>query len=219
MKKHILIGMALYLGFGAVGLAQFQPGDLFLRGSLGAQLLDSELADFDLEVKTFNLTAAPGFGYFLSSNLALGLNVDYSFEREQRSFDKSKDTDTRHTLRPQLFLRYYRPFNSDFGLWLDFYGGASIGQSKNVETDPLGEDIRQINSLGLDLGIRPGLYYFVARRWALEASIGGVSYSRVRDKVKDSNGNPVTRGDFSAFLDGGLGLRLGVSFFLNRAGE
>jgi hypothetical protein len=189
-----------------------------LRGSLGAQLLDGEEGDSDFEAKIFNLTAAPGFGYFVSSNLALGLNVDYGFEREQLAFGSSKETDTRHTLRPQLFLRYYRPFNPDFGLWLDFYGGASIGQSKNVETDPFSEDISQINSLGFDLGVRPGLYYFVARRWALEASIGGFSYSRVRDKVKDSNRDPVIRGGFSAFLDGGLGLRLGLSWFLVRGG-
>ena len=70
-----------------------------------------------------------------------------------------------------------------------------------------------------ELGLSPGLYYFLSPRFMIDASIGGIGYES--NKATPDVPGAVSRRSsrFSTFLDSGLGLRLGVNFFFHPGGR
>jgi hypothetical protein len=227
--KHLSLCLALCLGISTGVSAQFQPGDLFVRGNAGLAL-GSSTNDAPNTINTTGVATSLGLGYFLSPKLALGVTLGYDLDRtttDSRSGDRVFELSNQVFL-PQLFLRYYQEFRPGFGWWLDLYGGAHFGNGLIDRTFSGNVNIRvDISSSGFEAGLRPGLYGFISRRLALEASIGGLSFISIEETTEAEGGNipPIfsettQRSEFRTFLDGqNLGLRLGLVYFLNRAAE
>jgi hypothetical protein len=222
MKKHIFIGIALCLGFGAVGLAQFQPGDMFLRGSL--EFFTEKETSENVQESFLELLALPQLSYFITDKLALGVGLAYNYQREQyetEGFFPRKDLDKLQLFGSELSLRRYWPLRPNFGLWLNFIGGVSFGSLTSETGHPQAtpSETKQ-NAFALGAAIRPGAYLFVSPRLALEASLGGLSYGQVRITDADNGGDTVSKSNaYNFLLDGNnLGLRLGLSWFLVRGG-
>lgn len=230
--KNPLLTFALLMSFSTLTLAQFQQGDAFLNGSFSLQFDNSSNGfsqatantfSFAGEVSSVAVSIQPRLGVLLSSNLALGLGLGYeglfsetNTERLISPFPQTvKATVNRYSFSP--FLRYYKGFDERFGLWLDFYGSVGLGKGKFENVLNGLRDEQEENQFNMQLGIRPGLYYFLNRRFALEASVGGIGYNYDRRKQVDTESDPRRDSSFFTIFDTGIGFRLGLNFFLNRA--
>jgi hypothetical protein len=225
--KHLSLCLALCLGILTGLSAQFQRGDLFVRGNAGLAL--GSISGAPSTSNTKGVATSLGLGYLLSSKLALGVTLEYGLDRatnDTESGDRVFESNNQ-LFTPQLFLRYYQEFSPGFGWWLDLYGGARIGKG-TVNLAFNNFDLRtDLSSSGFETGLRPGLYGFISRRLAVEASIGGVSFTSFEETIEAEGGTIVfissettKKSQFRTFLDGqNMGLRLGLVYFLNRAAE
>ena len=70
-----------------------------------------------------------------------------------------------------------------------------------------------------ELGLAPGLYYFISPRFMIDASIGGIGYESEKSTVKEPGAGSRQDNRFYTFLSSGIGLRLGVNLFFHPAGD
>lgn len=215
--------IALLLLAMAPGYAQFQRGDMFLNGDAGFNF-GNESSMFNSPSPTerahYSFNLAPSFGYLLSERLAVGLSLDYRYSREdiERRSTSGGPVTRESQLRqpsfsPQAFLRYYQPIGENFGLLFDAYAGVLFGSRKYEDNFFNDEDKLR----GFDIGLRPGIYYFLSHKVALEASLGGITYSSLRTESVTSEWETKETAFTTIFDSQNLNLRLGVSYFLTRA--
>lgn len=216
--------IALLLLAMAPGYAQFQRGDMFLNGDAGFNF-GNESSMFNspalIERAHYSFNLAPSFGYLLSERLAVGLSLDYRYSREDYEGRAvpggpvTRESQLRQpSFSPQAFLRYYQPIGENFGLLFDAYAGVLFGNRKYQQNRfPNDEDKLR----GFDIGLRPGIYYFLSHRVALEASLGGITYSSLRTESVTSEWETKETAFTTIFDSQNLNLRLGVSYFLTRA--
>lgn len=228
--KRIPILAALLLLALAPGYAQFQAGDIFLNGNVGIAVSgetrdesDSSTEPGETVSRRLNLNFAPSLGYLLSDKLAIGMTLDFRYFRnniEVTYNDASEPAQDAQQLSnafsPQVFLRYYCPLGDGLGFMFDFYAGPSFGKEKFRRLGRVLADER--TSLGFDAGLRPGFYYFLSNKVALEASFGGLEYSAKRFEADGQSSRPRKERNLSTLLSGdNLSLRLGLNYFLTRA--
>lgn len=210
--------------------AQFQAGDAFLGGSLGFSQRTEERVPSVFggitDVASFTLDVSPRFGYLLSERFAIGLTLGYSYDgrRQEGSTDFSGRIEERsheHVFSPQPFLRYYLPLSEGFGFLFDLQTGLAFGSAKEEAsgTGPFPVNISNTYSIfGFSAGLRPGLYYFFGRHFAMELTLGGIAYGLLRTDGEGLSDYTVTEQAFStAFSSRGMNLQVGFNYFLNRA--
>ncbi|WP_299885694.1 outer membrane beta-barrel protein [uncultured Lacinutrix sp.] len=172
MKKLLFTAAIAVLGFTSVNAQEdssskggFEKGDVFISGSVG---FGSESQADD---KTNGFTIAPRVGFFVSENIAVGAQLSYgSFTDETKVADTTiEDKDT--TFGAGVFGRYYFTPDSQFSIFGEL--AAGISSTKNEQT---GVDV-DAKSNGFNIGIAPGISYFVSNNIALEASFGVLGYS------------------------------------------
>ncbi|RZJ73646.1 outer membrane beta-barrel protein [Flavobacterium sp.] len=141
----------------------FKKGDFYMTGAVGFS--SEKTGDF----KTNEFTIAPTAGYFVSNNIAVGLNVGYVSTKEENPVDGDVDTDL---FVIGAFGRYYATPANDFS----FFGqlGFNYGTGK---TKPEGGGDFKVD--GFEVALRPGVSYFLSKNVAIEASIGALSYSSI----------------------------------------
>lgn len=165
MKKIILSAAALFV-FGlanaqdktetTTGGKGFANGDVFVSGSVGF----SSTSSGDVDSSTF--TIAPRVGFFVSENIAIGGRLGYTSTTE---FDEDKV----NTLEVGGFGRWYATPASDFSIF------AELGINyMSTSFEPDGGDTSKTN--GFNIAVSPGISYFVANNWAIEATLGALSY-------------------------------------------
>lgn len=225
-----LLALALLLAAPLPIYAQFQAGDAFLGGSLGFSQRTEERVPSVFggitDVTSFTLDVSPRFGYLLSERFAIGLTLGYSYDgrRQEGSTDFSgriKEGSHEHVFSPQPFLRYYLPLSEGFGFLFDLQTGLAFGSAKEETsgTGPFPVNISNTYSIfGFSAGLRPGLYYFLGRRFAMELTLGGIAYGLLRTDGEGLSDYTVTEQAFStAFSSRGMNLQVGFNYFLNRA--
>lgn len=227
--KRIPILAALLLLALAPGYAQFQAGDIFLNGDVGIAVSGETKNESNLSSRPgetvsrrLNLNFAPSLGYLLSDKLAIGLTLDFRYLRnniEVTYNDASEPAQDAQQLSnafsPQVFLRYNCPLGDRLGFMFDLYAGPSFGKEKFRRLGTVLADER--TSLGFDAGLRPGGYYFLSSKLALEVSFGGLEYSAKRFEADGQSAGPIKERSLSTLLSGdNLSLRLGLNYFLTR---
>lgn len=233
MKNFVYTSLFLLI-FSTAATAQLQQGRLFLSGRISVQAVNQDggliLSTTPFLNTTQNVTAtsvevAPSLGFLFAGNLAGGLELGYSFssttlEQPPTSSFFPRTQESRlwiFSVRP--FMRYYRGLGEKAGFQLDIYGGIGFGKSiaDRLAITTVEEVTEDISSF--ELGLSPGLYYFLSPRFMIDASIGGIGYES--NKATPDVPGAVSRRSsrFSTFLDSGLGLRLGVNFFFHPGGR
>ncbi|RZJ34381.1 MAG: porin family protein [Flavobacterium sp.] len=169
MKKIILSAAALFaFGFANAqdattsteGGKGFSNGDIFISGSLGFSSQSTG------DVKTNTFTISPKVGFFLSDNIAIGGQIGYTSTKDEDGV--SEDIKT-NTFSVGAFGRYYATPASDFSFF------AELGA--NYMTSKMEQGSAEAKSNGFGIALSPGLSYFIGSNWALEASIGALSYN------------------------------------------
>ncbi|APY00097.1 outer membrane beta-barrel protein [Lacinutrix venerupis] len=164
MKKLFFTAAIAVLGFTSVNAQEdvtvkgFEKGDVFISGAVG---FGTEKTG-DLDSNVFNI--APKAGYFVSNNIAVGLQAGFT---SLSSDDNGVDTVDSNEYSVGAFGRYYFTPATQFSLFTEL--GVDYTSGDNKLTD-VGYD-------GFDIAFAPGISYFVSKNFAIEASVGVLGYS------------------------------------------
>lgn len=166
MKKVLLSAFAV-MAFGAVSAQEttteggFSQGDIFISGSVG---YGSDKTG-DAKETTFNVS--PKAGYFVTNNIAVGLSVAYTNTKD----DTDGSEVTTNSFGVGAFGRYYfTPANK-----FSFFGQLGVGYQTD-KTEVEGVD-GEFKTNGFNVGVAPGVSYFLSKNIALEATFGILGYN------------------------------------------
>jgi|Laugresp1bdmlbsn_1035097.scaffolds.fasta_scaffold03590_3 outer membrane protein W len=196
MKKIILTVVAISV-FGFVNAQNkkesnlgFVKGDVFVSGALKFGS-DSKVSYYKQDSFVF----APSVGYFVTDNIALGVNLNVGFGSVQATSTSGKSKT--NSIGAGLAGRYYFMPGSQFTLFAEL--GTAFGM---VKSTPVLGTVTKVNSLGIAL--TPGLDYFVSKNFCLETKIALLSYVSSKGDWTGSEKTSSIRfgADWSAFTFG-----------------
>jgi outer membrane protein len=179
MKKLLAVcTLALTVGYVQ---AQITAGKMMTGGSVEYTSQKKENANGDTKVSSVNLN--PQFGYFVSENLAIGLEVSLYRQKVNQvdpvlDFEyESKYTET--TFSP--FVRYYifTP-NEKFAFYAQARAGVGFNKTEYEDNDA------ERKGRSFTAQVSPGFSYFLTDKWALDLQLAGITYSSI-DPNTDSD--------------------------------
>lgn len=173
MKKVILSAMAVFaLSFANAQEGEsfgFSEGNIIVEGNIGF----GSTNDKNTETKTSGFNFNPKAGYFISDDLAIGLELGFgSNKAEVAGTEVSKSS----SVGIGAFARYYF---LDLGARFKTYGEFGVGY--NTENFKTPGDYK-INTLGVGAGL--GINYFVTDNIAINFGLTNIlSYSSAKADV------------------------------------
>lgn len=175
MKKLMLCAALAAFGLSNVNAQEmetpdygFTQGNVFVEGNLGYNSTN----DKNLEVKTKDFTVNPKVGYFLSDDLAVGLEVNYLSSTKDVA---GTDTVDYSGFGAGVFARYYF---LDLGKRFKTYSelGVGYGTAKN--------DLSDVKVNGVNAGLSLGINYFLTDNIAISFGLADVlSYNTTKVDV------------------------------------
>lgn len=154
--------MIAILSISTVGFAQIQKGDVQLGGNAG--FLKSDTGNS--EQTTFTL--APKAGFFLSDLTSLGFTLAY----QNREVNNSNS----NLFQIGAYSRFHKMVSEQFYLYLQ--PSLSFGFGKNDGTNA---DITTF-----DIGITPGMTYFLSPKFAVEMNVANLFYRSEKEEVANN---------------------------------
>jgi hypothetical protein len=194
--KKILILTALLTGVCTFAQEVMEDEKLILKSgtvNLGGNLnFGTSNQDFSSETnqninKNTLFRIQPRFGYFVVNNVEIGIALDYTHVnqnslQQRQPVTESENTTTTFGIIP--YIRGYKSINKNLLLFVQGEIGYSTIQSefqnnsRNISTGS-GNEFR--------IGIKPGITYFISKRMALEASLGGLTYNNSNQDFESRN--------------------------------
>jgi outer membrane protein len=202
MKKLLFAAVAVF----AFGMANaqdevktydFNQGDIILEGNLGFSSINNK----NTEVKTSSFNFNPKAGYFISSDLAIGLELMVGSDKREVA---GTDTDKNSNLGVGAFARYYF---LDLGQRFKTYGELGLG----FNSGKAGLAEAEYNGIGAGVGL--GINYFVTENIAINFVVTDIlSYSSNKfdggEAVTQLNGNVNVFNNFFTTAQFGLTFKL-----------
>lgn len=198
MKKILLAGAVALFG---LSNAQIAKGTTYLSGSVGYSQEETNNGN----LKTENFNVLPTVGYFVNTNLAIGLGVGYQTEKttatttstignattvsenviKQPAFVVAPFVRKYWTLSDKLYIFGQLAVPMQFGKTetetssVTTAGNTTISNSTSTEA--------KYTQIGVT--VKPGLDYFLNKNWSIEATIGEFGYSNYKPKDGDATNN------------------------------
>ena len=144
----------------------FAKGDVFATGSVG---FGSE-KEGDVKDNTFSFS--PKAGYFVTENIAVGVALGLTTTKNE--VPNVEDFKT-NMFEVGAFGRYYFTPAKQFSIFGEL--GANFESSKAEQGS------NELKNNGFNLGVAPGISYFVSDCLSLEASFGVLNYSTNEDDI------------------------------------
>lgn len=176
--KKILLSAAAVIAFAfnaqaqeTTGVTGFSEGDVFMTGSVGF----GTTKNGDNKTDQFNIS--PKAGYFVTSNIAIGAQIGYISQTQTVDAEFGQvDVDT-NSFTVGAFGRYYFTPARNFS----FFGqlGVDYVTSKTETEGVPGES----KNNGFNVGLAPGVSYFVSEHIAFEATFGFLGYNTSKPDV------------------------------------
>lgn len=173
MKKLFIAGaVALFASVNAqeTETVGFNKGNTFITGSVGFGSITND------DAKNNSFTIAPSVGYFVSPNIAIGARVGFLNNTVSDEIANVKFEDKTNTFTAGAFGRYYWSPASRFSIFGEL--NANYATVKNTETQ--GSVSNSGKADGFNVGIAPGINYFLSNHFALEAAWGVLNYSTAK---------------------------------------
>lgn len=174
--KKILLSAAAIMAFGFANAQDtptkgFTKGDVFASGSIG---YGSEKTG---ENKNNVFTFSPKAGYFVTNNIAVGVKLGFTSGKDTEQVGPASIETKTNTFEAGAFGRYYFTPASQFS----FFGELSAGfNSSKTEIEGVPGESK---SNGFNVGVAPGISYFVSNNIALEATFGLLGYKTNKPDV------------------------------------
>ena len=186
MKKVLLAGAVALFG---LSNAQIAKGTVYLSGQVGY----SQQENNNTNRKDESFRILPTAGYFVGTNLAVGLGVGYASDKitttQTTPFPtgsvvaESKNTQSAVVVAP--FVRKYWTLADKLYIFgqlevpMEFGNikqeGSTITTAGNTVTTTSSSTKNNYTSVGVN--IKPGLDYFLNKNWSIEATIGEFGYN------------------------------------------
>jgi outer membrane protein W len=159
----------------------YSKGNILLTGGFGFNSTSTG------DNKTNGFNVSPKVGYFVTSNIAAGLALGFSNNKEENPNTITKD----NQLSAGLFGRYYFTPAQKFSFFGELGFNILSGKSETiVAVGPIQPPPVESKFSGFNFAIAPGVSYFLSKNFALETSIGVIGYRSV--KPKDAPGSNAT---------------------------
>lgn len=168
MTKSLIV-IVLML-FSAIGFAQIIKGDIQLGGSMG----------FSGGNGSSSFRLAPQAGLFVSDLTSVGLTISYNGNMSNSN-----------RFRFGVYSRFHKKVVDNFYFYLQPSISYLTGSSES------GNSLSSELSI-LDIGIAPGVTYFLSPKFALGMNIGSLSYNSTTNK---SGGVATKREEFSLLMN------------------
>ena len=170
-----VFGFANAQGDPATGAAQggggdlggWTKGDVFMSGSVGYRGESTGDAKFN------EFEVMPRVGFFVSDNIAIGGMIGYQGTTNETIIDVITEETAEvkdNMLTIGAFGRWYATPANQFSFFAEL--GLNYN-TMNSETEGIDEEIK---ANGFEFALTPGVNYFISPNFALEASIGVLSY-------------------------------------------
>lgn len=167
MKKMIVMA-ALALFGTQLAKAQFSKGDIMLGGNVNVKSESSKDKQTDNKTTSTSFGVSPKVGLALNEHWMVGIHVGthFGFDKNEKGI---KDRST--VIAPGVFVRNYHMIGSSkFAFFGEAQASYLFGQTKH-------DGNKTGTSNGFEVAVKPGIGYFVTKRFMIEGAFGGVSYS------------------------------------------
>lgn len=169
MKKLLLVGAVAL--FGAVN-AQIAQGTMYVSGNVGYEGVKNNNSD----VTGDRFSVVPTVGYFVASNVAVGVGVGYSSESVKNNEGVKKSTSA-FVVEP--FARKYWNVSDNVLLFGQLSVPMAFGNDKvKVDSKEISKD--KFSAFGVV--VKPGIDYVIAPNWTIEATLGEFGYRTAKYK-------------------------------------
>jgi len=182
MKKLVLAGAVALFG---LSNAQIAKGTTYISGQVGYS--QKENNNDDSKVESFKVL--PTVGYFVGTNLAVGLGVGYKSDKTTETTNNSlivsevKNTESAFVVAP--FVRKYWTIADKLYIFGQLEVPMEFGQVKEegTSTTTIGgttttaSTSTKANYTSIGVNVKPGLDYFLNKNWSIEATIGEFGYN------------------------------------------
>ncbi|MGE8434848.1 outer membrane beta-barrel protein [Chryseobacterium joostei] len=187
MKKILLAGAVALFG---LSNAQIAKGTTYVSGQLGYS--QNENNNNDTKIESFKVL--PTVGYFVNTNLAVGLGVGYKNDNVKVTTDgniiptgtfvnENKTTTSAFVVAP--FVRKYWTLGDKLYIFGQLEVPMEFGQFKDEDnrTETVGSTVTKkstsdkANYTSIGVNVKPGLDYFLNKNWSIEATFGEFGYN------------------------------------------
>lgn len=194
MKSKLLLTAVLYAIAYTVS-AQTEKGKSLINGSVGFGSSKSENISTGLSTsnqKSSYFIVAPNYGYFVSTNFAIGLGV--AFLQNKQTANSTDIIGSTPIFRSQIykqstfninpFLRKYIEIAEKFKFFGHLNGGIGFGtiETKNdynyTTTPTTVEDKYKVTSYFAALS--PGFAFYPSKKWGIEFSFPLIAYNKFK---------------------------------------
>lgn len=202
MKKVLLAGAVALFG---LSNAQIAKGTTYLSGSVGYSQEETNNGNYKKE----NFNVLPTVGYFVNTNLAIGLGVGYQTEKTTETSTTSllntttvsEDITKKPAFVVAPFVRKYWTLSDKlyfFGqLAVPMQFGKTKVENNDVTTTTTSTGTSTTSTsvsteakyTKIGVTVKPGLDYFLNKNWSIEATIGEFGYSNYKPKDGDATNN------------------------------
>lgn len=145
----------------------FSKGNIFTSGQFA---FNSQTTG---DLKTTSIDFSPTVGYFVSNNVAIGVQLGVT-----NSISKFKSTKTgeKNGYSAGVLARYYMNPTNKFSV----FGSAALNFGALNTKD-------SINTTNFSFGFAPGISYFLSNHFAIETTIGNLGFSSTKPDVAGSD--------------------------------
>ncbi|CAA7196757.1 hypothetical protein CHRY9293_02832 [Chryseobacterium potabilaquae] len=170
MKKVLLAGAIALFG---LSNAQIAKGTTYVSGTVSY----SSEQDNNDNTKENKLSLVPTVGYFVGTNLAVGLGVGYNSDMNKTELTNGYNKFTKSAFVVEPFVRKYWTLSEK----LYIFGQLSVPmQFGNVKGETSTNNVttsQKTNFNSFGVSVKPGLDYFLNKNWTIEATIGDFGYN------------------------------------------
>lgn len=181
--KKLLLASAIAL-FG-LSNAQIAKGTTYLSGTLSYSSTENN----NNNRKDNELKLVPTVGYFVGTNLAVGVGVGYTDSTAKTETETGHSKFTKSAFVVEPFVRKYWTLGEKLYIFGQLSVPMQFGNDKNEVSvnNTTVSSKEKFNSYGVS--IKPGLDYFLNKNWTIEATIGDFGYSNFKYKDAKSVDN------------------------------
>jgi hypothetical protein len=211
--------------------AQLKEGNGMLGGRLSYfshknsyEKMLNPLNPDNFQNSTITLTAGINAGYLVFDKLAIGISYNHSYGKINMTNVQRLDTETvtlkSYLTMPGLFSRFYMMTKDEkFGFFFHLAGNYLAGGSEQVteHSNGLKPQELKLKNLGFNVGVYPGIVYFVSKKMGIEAGMGAVNFISVKtEEFTNSNRSADSKQSFMTADFGISYLFLGASIYFGK---
>ncbi|ASW73369.1 opacity protein [Chryseobacterium piperi] len=182
MKKLLLAGAVALFGLSNAQIAQ---GTTYLSGTVGYSSTENNNNDRKVD----NFRVIPTVGYFVGTNVAIGVGVGYASNVDKMTVDNAYTKTRNSAVVVEPFARKYWTLGEKFYIFGQLSVPMEFGTDKRDVSILNNTTSTKATYNAFGVSIKPGLDYFLNKNWTIEATIGDFGYSNFKYKNAKSIDN------------------------------